>query len=583
MAVRAKRKRSKPSSAKPVTTVSDGPRFWQTSTARWSLLSAVALWCAFPTVGLFPLAWIAPYGWLKLIETPELDGKRPLTTLYLFAYLHWLLMTWWVTLPHPAAAVGWMFLAAYLAIYLLGFILLGRWLVHRASWPLLLAAPVAWVTLEFARSYLFTGWALLPLSHTQTRFLPILQMADVTGAYGVSFLIMLVATAFFTVVSRNGSRVNGVERSKGVGVSIGIAVAAFAAALGYGYWDLNQIAKSDRAAKIAIVQGCLDTEFVNSWDDAGRAKEKIARADQAYNQYLQMTRDVTSKAPLDLVIWPESMFRGGIMKFDADIADVRPTENSYTFKESAEIYDVEAIKILRPFRTPSLMGTRTEHYHQDSQGTLGVDAFNTAALFDAGGNLEGTYYKMHPVMFGEYFPLGDVFPWIYRFTPLQNGLSAGTEPKSVPAGDIFLAPNICFENTVPHLIRRQVRELQASGKKVDALVTLTNDGWFWGSSLLDSHLNCGILRAVENRKPMLIAANTGFSAHVGPHGRVLQQGPRRASQVLVVDVPASEGTTIYTRWGDVFARCCMGVATIGFFLGWRRSKSTSDPVERNTV
>ena len=134
--------------------------------------------------------------------------------------------------------------------------------------------------------------------------------------------------------------------------------------------------------------------------------------------------------------------------------------------------------------------------------------------------LAGRYDKMHPVLFGEYVPLGETFPWLYRLTPMAGGLTAGEEPQVFEAAGLRWCPCICFENTVPHLVRRQVVELSRRGTPPDVLVTLTNDGWFWGSSMLDLHFACGIFRAVELRRPMLIAANTGFSAWVDADGRV---------------------------------------------------------------
>ena len=104
-----------------------------------------------------------------------------------------------------------------------------------------------------------------------------------------------------------------------------------------------------------------------------------------------------------------------------------------------------------------------------------------------------------------------------------------TGPRRSTLGGVRIAPNICYESVLSHVIRRQVNALAAEGREPDMLVNLTNDGWFWGSSELDMHLACGVFRAVECRKPLLIAANTGFSAWIDGDGRILEQGPRRAT------------------------------------------------------
>jgi apolipoprotein N-acyltransferase len=189
--------------------------------------------------------------------------------------------------------------------------------------------------------------------------------------------------------------------------------------------------------------------------------------------------------------------------------------------------------------------------------------FNTALLIDPAGTIINRYHKMHPVMFGEYVPLGGIFPGLYNLTPMAGGLTPGEEPKLFEVAGLRLAPSICFETTVPHLIRRQVIELRRQGRVPDALVNLTNDGWFWGSSELDLHLVCGVFRAVENRLPLLIAANTGFSAWIGAEGRVITRGPRRARDILVANLrrSADQPTAVlgspYQHVGDLLAGACL--------------------------
>ena len=100
------------------------------------------------------------------------------------------------------------------------------------------------------------------------------------------------------------------------------------------------------------------------------------------------------------------------------------------------------------------------------------------------------------------------------------------------------------------------------------MATLTNDGWFWGSALLDLHLACGIYRAVENRRPMIIAANTGISAHIDECGRVLEQAPKRKSRVLVANVEGRELSSLYTQFGDwLFGFGCVLLSAIGIVVG----------------
>jgi apolipoprotein N-acyltransferase len=226
------------------------------------------------------------------------------------------------------------------------------------------------------------------------------------------------------------------------------------------------------------------------------------------------------------------------------------------------------------------VGLDAHHFTAD-----GERVYNSAAYVSASGELLGRYDKMHLVMFGEYIPLAGYFTWLYSLSPLSMGTTPGTQPAAfqVRAGatanlrlapgssssavnrDIIIAPNICYESVLPHVIRRQINTLQAQGKEPDVLVNLTNDGWFWGSSELDLHLACGVFRAVECRKPFLIAANTGFSAWIDADGRIIEKGPRRAADTLLARVRVDHRKSWYLYYGDwpsgiCLAACCVFAA-----------------------
>jgi apolipoprotein N-acyltransferase len=130
-----------------------------------------------------------------------------------------------------------------------------------------------------------------------------------------------------------------------------------------------------------------------------------------------------------------------------------------------------------------------------------------------------------------------------------------------------MAPNICFESTVPHLIRWQIASLKRSGQSPDLLVNVTNDGWFKGSSILDFHLACAVFRAVENRLPALIAANTGFSAFVDGDGRIVQRGPRRSEAVIYAEVRQDGRQSWYQRLGDLPAGACLLFCVVSAVFG----------------
>jgi apolipoprotein N-acyltransferase len=198
--------------------------------------------------------------------------------------------------------------------------------------------------------------------------------------------------------------------------------------------------------------------------------------------------------------------------------------------------------------------------------------FNTAFLISPEGKLRGSYFKNHLVMCGEYMPFGEWFPFIYKLVPIQ-GASRGREFVSFQVGDLRLAPNICFESVMPQVLVRQHNELAAKGQEPDVLVNTTNDGWFYGSPILDIHFQCAVLRAIENRKPMLIAANTGISGVIDGNGRVLERGPKRDTAIIVAEVKPDGRRSWFHTLGDWPAAACLVVSALGAVWGWRGAKT----------
>jgi apolipoprotein N-acyltransferase len=131
--------------------------------------------------------------------------------------------------------------------------------------------------------------------------------------------------------------------------------------------------------------------------------------------------------------------------------------------------------------------------------------------------------------------------------------------------------NICYETALPEAVRSLVLDLSHAGGRPDVIVNLTNDGWFWGSSELDMHLTAAIFRAVEVRTPIVIAANTGFSASIDGAGRLLARGPRRATGTLRVAVRPDGRESPWLRWGSLPLGACLAVAAVALLSGWSRA------------
>ena len=559
-----------------------------------SLLGGLLLWASFPPLNLWPIAWAAPLPWLYLVLRPQPMTRWAYFGIWLGSCVHWLLMLQGIRLANLLLYPGWIILSAYLAIYLPFFVGLCRVAICRKI-SMVVAAPVVWVGLELARGYVATGFSAGLLSHSQTDWSAILQIADICGAYGVSFLMMLVAASTGQILFASRLFVDAKsprEKSRSwehdLVTMFGplarywsaiIAAPLLSATLLYGYWRLTEKPPGEDSSslKIALIQGSRDVHIDMTEQDAvERMEHYIELTDQARRE----------NSGLDLVIWPESMFALPEVvqtgSFHLPREEVRAIQRGQQEFRSSLVERAAALN-------PGVETDDSPHTHFWFCTTTFALAggkptiYNTAILADENGQIISRYHKMHAVMFGEYIPFAGWFPWIYDVIPI-GGMTEGDKPVAARVKELAFSPSICFESTVPHLIRKQVLELKKQGTPPDVLVNLTNDGWFHGSSILDLHLRCGIYRAIENRRPLLIAANTGISAHIDGSGRMLVRGPKRQPQILVANVQPDGRTPLYHTVGDWPAWACLAASSLLLVVGLiLRRRDQKSGIERSTA
>ncbi|MFM7136652.1 MAG: apolipoprotein N-acyltransferase [Planctomycetota bacterium] len=510
--------------------------------AVWWLLigGGLTMVLAQPPCDLWPLAWLAPLPWLAVVIRPVLPLRRPFLAAWCGGLAYWLPAIHWLRLPHPATAIGWLLLSAYLACYLPLFIWSARRLVHRWRWPLVPAATVAWIAAEQLRGSLLGGFTFASLGHTQWRWTAIIQAADALGEVGVGGIVMAGAAGIAIVVEAGRG---AVSRRRAVGEAA-TAAAVVGISLAYGVWRMASAPVGGPPLDVLLVQGSIDTEL----------KHDPAAAAVVLEHYDDVTMaglaDPAASGRPDLIVWPETMWRWSLFEVDPD--EVLPAAvldgllgpddgagdavaRQVRGREALARQTLDALAVYaRRYGTTWIVGLDRQRLTPHAAG--GAEHFNAALVLDAAGRPRACYDKMHPVMFGEYVPFGDRLPLLYRLTPLPAGLTPGSAPVVVEVNGFGLAPTICYETALPAAVRRIVRRLTAAGRRPDVLVNLTNDGWFWGSSELDMHLAAGIFRAVEVRTPLVIAANTGFSAAIDGSGRLLARGPRRSAAPLRVSV-----------------------------------------------
>ena len=550
----------------------DASPSWRSSTFVSGLAGGVCLFLAFPPVGWSWLAWIAPWFWLRLIVRPQDSlGKHPYWSLWAAGALHWLAMMQGVRLAHWALYFGWLTLAAYLAIYPVMFVGLTRRLTHRWKWPLMIAAPVVWTGLELFRGRFLTGLSVALLGHTQTDWPLILQIADFSGGYGVSFLVMLTSAGVFQAFY------NG--RAKTAWRSLVPLAAVWAGVIGYGGWRLGetppQAVQTAEPWRAALIQSSADVVFE---PDAERDLHHLGRC-------WELSQKAWRKHPdLDLIVWPESMFAAAgreLITLDQQPTpewEKHPQEYLRRIETQQRAFATELSLLTEGFRRPDgsgpqfLLGAYTYEIEQGQSRQ-----YNSALWIDSEGAISGRYYKVHPVMFGEYIPLGEQFPWLYSLTPMAGGLARGPGPACFEDKNTRFAPNICFEATVPHLVRQQVAQLRDESRAPDVLVNVSNDGWFRGSSILDYHYASNVFRAIEHRRPVIVASNTGISVWLDDAGRVQKKSPRRQEDWIVAEIRPAWRNGLYTTIGDGGAGGCLAIcAALSMLAMWGKWRTSSE-------
>jgi apolipoprotein N-acyltransferase len=491
-------------------------------------------------VALVPLALLVGHGsWRRTLGLAYLGG-----TVFFCAGIGWLAR---------ATVVGWLALCAYLALYVALAAAGTRVLWCRAGLPMGLSLPIAWTSAEFLRARLFPGFPYLLLGHSQSEWIALAQLADVTGVYGISFLVAavngLVCDAVLAIEEGPGQA----GRSRGVAWAALCVVALLAGAWGYGFFRLHTT-RLHPGPKVAVVQANIPQALKQS--TAAEDRRRIFEAHVALSE-LALLRNGESpdNDPVEMIVWPETMIPGVL--------------NARDDPWSAEMRR-RLTELARKARCPLLVGGFV------FEGTAdGPRIYNSAILIDPAGGAEqpaARYDKLHLVPFGEYVPAKRLLWLLLPMVPFNTGISPGREALVLDLGHSRFGVSICFEDAFPELVRRSV----ASHQRSDFLVNISNDGWFGDSVELDQHLAMARFRAVETRIGVVRASNTGISAFIAPTGRiqrVLEEDGRRrmVSGILIARVQLDDRRTFYGRHGDLFAWANLVSCILLAAGGWVRA------------
>jgi apolipoprotein N-acyltransferase len=511
-----------------------------------AVLSGVMLSASFPPGHLEWMIWI---GLIPLLISVENERTLNAFRLGMITGLaHYLTLLYWAIYAVNTygelgivASTGVLFLLClYLSLYPAVFAVLASLFKKRKF--VALGIAVIWASLEYVRAVLITGFPWCLLGYSQFNHPMLIQIADVTGVYGISFLIAAV-NALIYLLMFNRSRLTG---KKDFIIETSTVVILILVCLVYGYHRLAGVDTNDKGTKslqVSIIQGNIDQSV--KWD-TDFMKESM-------DKYLAMTRSASRLKP-GLIIWPETA---------APFFFQDNTDSSQDLLNAAKESGAWII-----FGTPAY----------EREDILFVNYYNRAYLASPEGTIEGYYDKVHLVTFVEYVPFSNILPFIHRLVTAAGDFSSGTQSGLLKTSNGTAGALICYEAIFPELSRKEVQG------GADFLVVLSNDAWFGRTSAPYQLMIMSAFRAVENRRPLIRATNTGFSGFVDPRGRIVYEGDLFSAEVLTKPVRTDcKEITFYTKFGDVFMYGLLTICLIIFShdLCYLRMKRKPQPMRKN--
>ncbi len=548
-----------------------------------SVLSGLLLIFCFPKANLSFLVW---FGFLPLFwAIHKRSPKESFFYSYLTGIIFFLGALYWVSY---VSGLGFVLLVFYLALYFGVFGLACSYALKLHPYLSLFFIPSFWVILEYLRSHLLTGFGWALLAHSQSQNLPLIQFSSITGAYGISFLIMFVNIALWQIISGSSPPLAGgvpsIKRGfRGVLregkhtphnnkltrlIIVLITFIFLAGTIIYGYSKLKRPEPEGSTLKIALIQASIPQELKNSRSALSNLildKHLVLTKLSAVKGELGLSRPgekaENARRPVksaDLTVWPETAVPDYILgkqDFYAKIVEMVKetgipllTGLPYYEEEKNEYYN--SAVLFSPYR-------KLHNFPYDSKKLRG----DSRAFLKEG--IPGTRYdKLHLVPFGEYLPLR---PFLSLLSGLVSRIdeigdyNPGSEYTvfSLPGGARF-SVLICFEDMVAGLSREFVK------RGAQLLINITNDAWFENSSAPYQHMDGSVFRAVENGVPVVRCANTGISCFIDADGKVGKRvRDAEGRDVFItgyrtgeVKLPERSSLTFYTRYGDLFCLLC---------------------------
>ncbi len=494
-----------------------------------SIVSGLLLALAYPRpgFGLLGLVALVPF----LLSLRHIRSATALARGYACGAGFFFPLLYWIAgvvrqhggLPRPLGVLALATLVFYLATYFALF----AWLIA-ASWRrfgalALLTVPIAWVGLELVRGQLMGGFPWGLLGYSQTSNLALLQVAAFGGIYLVSFVVASANAALALLMVRHDDR----RERLGAGA---LALVVLVAAIG-GRATLSWPGSDSGSVAVAAVQGNVAQE----------RKWRAGEGEAILQALVDLTRDAVDSGA-SLVVWPES---ASPLSLYRPVRREPGADGAVEIAPNPEFYPV--VTALIDELDITLITGSVDYRLRNGR----LAAFNSAFALTGDGPTGPAYDKIKLVPFGEYVPFGRL---LFFVDSLVQGAIANFAPgeswEPLPTGAGAAATFICYEAIFPELVRRLA-------SRADFLVNITNDAWFGASSAPEQHLAMARVRAVENRRYLLRAANTGISAIIDPFGRVVSRTRLNETTVLNGVIGTRRDTTLYARVGDLLGWGCV--------------------------
>ena len=493
----------------------------------WPAISGVLLTLAFPKAGFAVLSWVALVPLLFSVRNDQ--EKQSFQKGFVSGFIHYITLLYWLVptltvygyIPSYVSLFLVVLLASYLALYM-GIFTLLLIKLRPPSILLVCCIPVIFVTLEYIRSYFLSGFPWGVLGYSQYQNLLLVQIADITGVLGVSFLIamgnaVILMLLLFVLKSKwqNEAMQPSIVTFSGV-------VYLFLAGLTVIY-GVNRIRFIENLADIApkttiaAVQGNVDQSV--KWNNAFQYSSTL--------KHLKLSQK-TMKSDPDLIVWPE-------------------TAAPFYFNHDMGLTKI-VLRRVKTIGTSFLIGCPSFIKISNNYNYL-----NSATLISPEGNIIDQYNKVHLVPFGEYVPFKSWLPDLGTLVAQAGDFVPGEKGRTLPWNSHVIGPQICFEIIFPELSRTM------SQNGAEIIINITNDAWFGTSGGPYQHFAMTIFRAIENRRSLVRAANTGISGFISPTGKVISQTPLCQETTLTAQAPFITYKSVYTRYGDRFAIICLAM------------------------